>query len=112
MEQGKPRLAWLWKRTPTVPGGQEFAVSTPSGERSALEVLKYANFYKPKADDSEKAEYFVRVKWLDSVPESKAINEVDLLGNQNTVCQPTTPKWRHTVERLETYFTNWDEPVN
>jgi hypothetical protein len=28
--------------------------------------------------------------------------------NQNTVCQPTTPKWRHTVERLKTFFKNWD----
>ncbi|MCS6328561.1 MAG: DUF91 domain-containing protein [Nitrospira sp.] len=89
---------------------KEFTVSTPSGERPALEVLKHANFYKPNADDPEKAEYFVRVKWLDSVPESKAINEVGLFGNQNTVCQPTTPKWRHTVERLKTYFPNWDEP--
>jgi len=22
-------------------------------------------------------------------------------GNQNTVCKPTTPKWRTTVERLK-----------
>jgi len=91
---------------------KDFTVPTPSGDRPALEVLKHANFYKPNADNPEKAEYFVRVKWLDSVPESKAINEVGLFGNQNTVCQPTTPKWRHTVERLKTHFPNWDEPVN
>jgi hypothetical protein len=46
---------------------------------------------------------------LETVPESKAINEVGLFGNQNTVCQPTTPKWRHTVDRLKTYFTKWNE---
>lgn len=89
---------------------KEFTVTTPSGDRPALEVLKHADFYKPNADDPEKAEYFVRVKWLDSVPDSKAINEVGLFGNQNTVCQPTTPKWRHTVERLKTHFPKWDEP--
>jgi len=61
------------------------------------------------SDDPEKAEYFVRVTWLDTVPESKAVNEVGLFGNQNTVCQPTTPKWRHTVERLKTYFPKWDQ---
>jgi len=38
-------------------------------------------------------------------PGETQVNEVGLFGNQNTVCQPTTPKWRHTVERLKTYFT-------
>ena len=28
--------------------------------------------------------------------------------NQNTVCQPRAPKWRHTVERLKTFFPNWN----
>jgi type I restriction enzyme, R subunit len=28
-------------------------------------------------------------------------------GNQNTVCQPTTPKWRHTIERLKAHFPKW-----
>ena len=91
---------------------KEFTVQTPSGERPALEVLKHADRYKPNADDPEKAEYFVRVAWLDTVPDSKAVNEVGLFGNQNTVCQPTTPKWRHTVERLKTYFPKWDQPKN
>ena len=89
---------------------KDFTVKTPSGERPALDVLKHADLYRRNADDSEKAEYFVRVAWLDTVPESKAVNEVGLFGNQNTVCQPTTPKWRHTVERLKTYFTKWDQP--
>jgi len=31
-------------------------------------------------------------------------------ANQNTVCQPTAQKWRHTVERLKKSFTNWDQP--
>jgi uncharacterized protein YeaO (DUF488 family) len=90
---------------------REFKVQTPSGERPALDVLKHADRYKPSADDPEKAEYFVRVAWLDTVPESKAVNEVGLFGNQNTVCQPTTPKWRHTVERLKTHFPKWDHRI-
>ncbi|MEN9314876.1 MAG: hypothetical protein RIS35_1269, partial [Pseudomonadota bacterium] len=49
----------------------------------------------------------VRVKWLQTVPESQAFNEVGLFGNQNSVCQPTTPKWRHTVERLKAAFPKW-----
>lgn len=85
-----------------------FTVQTPNGEKPALEVLKHAEQYKPTMDDPDKTEYFVRVAWLDTVPEAKAVNEVGLFGNQNSVCQPTTPKWRHTVERLKTYFTKWD----
>jgi len=91
--------------TEPVQSVNEFVVKMPDGEqKSALEVLKHAAQYKARAHDPEKAEYFVRVQWLDAVPETKALNEVGLFGNQNTVCQPTAPKWRHTVERLKAYF--------
>lgn len=93
--------------TESVCSGKEFTVQMPSGERPALEVLRQGEGYKKNADNPDKAEYFVRVEWLDTVPESKAVNEVGLFGNQNTVCQPSTPKWRHTVERLKTYFKKY-----
>lgn len=49
------------------------------------------------------------INWLQTVDDvDEAFNEVGLFGNQNTVCQPTTPKWRHTVERLKTFFRNWN----
>lgn len=97
------------KVTETVTPFKDFKVQTPDGERPVMEVLKYADTYKTRAEDPEKSEYFVRVEWLDSVPVAKAINEVGLFGNQNTVCKPTTPMWRHTVERLKTYFKKWDQ---
>jgi hypothetical protein len=90
---------------------KDFKVTTPSGERSALEVLKHADQYRACAEDPEKSEYFVRVTWLDTLAESKAVNEVGLFGNQNTVCQPTAPKWRHTVERLKASFPHWDNKI-
>ncbi len=86
----------------------DFTVQTAEGQRLALDVLKHAERYRRNANDPDKAEHFVRVDWLDTVAESKAINEVGLFGNQNTVCQPLTPKWRHTVERLKTYFSKWE----
>ena len=89
----------------------DFKVMTPAGERPCLEVLQYADLYKQHLNDPEKAEYFVRVEWLDAVPVKQAVNELGLFGNQNTVCQPSTPKWRHTVERLKTHFTHWDRPA-
>ena len=94
--------------TEAVRPGKEFTVQTPDGEKPVLDVLKFGERYKKNADDPEKAEYFVRVDWIETVPDAKAINEVGLFGNQNTVCQPSTPKWRHTVERLKTYFRKWD----
>jgi hypothetical protein len=88
---------------------KDFTIMTPAGERPALEILRHADLYRRNADDAEKAEYFVRVEWLDTVAHSDAVNEVGLFGNQNTVCQPTTPKWRHTVERLKSRFTKWNQ---
>jgi hypothetical protein len=80
---------------------KDFKVATPEGERPALEVLQDAERYRKHADDSDMSEYFVRVNWLGTIPESKAVDEVGLFGNQNTACQPTAQKWRHTVERLK-----------
>ena len=60
--------------------------------------------------NDEMAEYFVRVEWLDTVDAARAVDEVGLFGNQNTVCRPTVSKWRHTVERLKAFFPNWNRP--
>lgn len=88
---------------------KEFAVTTSTGEKPALEVLQTATRLAQEADDPEKSEYIVPIKWLQTVNDiDEAFNEVGLFGNQNTVCQPTTPKWRHTVERLKTFFRNWN----
>ena len=89
----------------------EFKLKTPDGERPALDLLSTAEKLRSQAGDPERAEHFVRVKWLDTLPEAKAVREVGLFGNQNTVCQPTTPKWRHTVEHLKTVFKRWDDPL-
>lgn len=85
-----------------------FTVSTEAGEQPAMNVLQHGAQYLATAHDPERSEYFVRVKWLHTVPASQAFNELGLFGNQNTVCQPTTPKWRHTVERLKAVFGNFD----
>lgn len=95
----------------TVQAVNDFKVETPEGERPCLDVLQHAGLYRQHANDPEKAEYFVKVNWLDTVPIRKAVNEVGLFGNQNTVCQPSTPKWRHTVERLKTHLPKWNAKV-
>lgn len=89
-------------------GVNEFKVQTTDGEKPCMEVLKDAKKFGPRADDPEMAERFVKVKWLDTVPEEKAIDEVGLFGNQNTVARPMSPKWRHTIEQLKKHFKQWD----
>jgi len=88
----------------------DFKLRTDDGvERPALEVLTSASYHREFADDAEKMEYFVPVEWAQTVPLDKGINEIGLFGNQNTVCAPKTPKWRHTIERLKEAFPNYDK---
>lgn len=78
-----------------------FMVTTREGERGASEVLTGGTYHREHLDDPERMEYFLPVRWLHSVPLEEAVNEIGMFGNQNTVCKPTTPKWRTTVERLK-----------
>lgn len=64
--------------------------------------MNLSGHYKLAEEEGEDAaEYFVPVKWLYDVSVEQAVSEVGLFGNQNSVAQPRTPKWTHTVERLK-----------
>ncbi|ODT04875.1 MAG: nuclease [Gemmatimonadetes bacterium SCN 70-22] len=73
-------------------------------DRPVFEVATRGNYHRQFMDDPEKCEYFVPVRWLQTVPLDGAIQEIGMFGNQNSVCKPTTPKWRKTVERLKEVF--------
>ena len=83
-------------------------MQTPDGDKSALEVLDEASYHREFADDPERTEYFVPVEWLQTVPLNEAVQGTGMFGNQNTLCKPTTPKWRHTVDRLKVRFPRFD----
>jgi len=84
-----------------------FKATTPSGERPILDVAKGAKYHSQFLNDPERCEYFVPVRWLQTVPLQNAIQEVGFFGSQHTVCKPTTPKWRATVERLKEKFPDY-----
>jgi hypothetical protein len=84
-----------------------FKVMTQSGEVPVLEAAKEGKYHH--ADDPEKCEYFVPVRWLQTVSLEKAIQEVGLFGSQHSVCKPTTPKWRYTVDRLKEKFPDYNK---
>lgn len=92
-----------------VNGARQSAVEFMIGDKLALEVLKEGNYLREHTDDPDYMEYFVPMRWLDHVPIDKAVNEVGLFGNQNTVCRPRTSKWRSTVDRLKVAFPNHDK---
>lgn len=82
----------------------EFSLLHQGREWPALELLNGASYHREQADDPERCEYFVPVEWQYSLPLNEAVKEIGLFGNQNTICRPTTPKWRWTVERLKERF--------
>ena len=86
-----------------------FKVAAPAGEAPVLEIAKGGSYHREFLNDPERCEYFVPVQWLETVPLEKAAQEIGLFGNQNTVCKPTAPKWRSTVERLKEEFPNFNK---
>ncbi len=86
-----------------------FKVTTSDGDVPILDVAKRGSYHRELLDDPERCEYFVPVHWLQTVPREKAVYEIGLFGNQNTVCKPTTPKWRSTVERLKQTFPKFEQ---
>lgn len=86
-----------------------FMVATRAGDVPVLDIAKRGNYHRQFLDDPERCEYFVPVRWLQTVPLKKAVHEIGLFGNQNTICKPTTPKWRFTVDRLKEKFPDFDE---
>jgi hypothetical protein len=84
-----------------------FTVTTSSGEVPVLEAAKGGKYHSDAAP--EKCEYFVPVRWLQTVPLENAVKEVGLFGSQHSVCKPTTPKWRFTVDRLKEKFPDYNK---
>jgi hypothetical protein len=78
----------------------DFTVVRNGVEHQILEVATRANYHAEFVNDLERCDYFVAIEWLQTVPIAHAIREVGMFGNQNTICRPTTPKWRWTIERL------------
>lgn len=82
----------------------EFLVENDKGMVRLLDAPIHANYLKQWVNDEDRAEYFVKVKWLHTESRKNAVSELGFFGNQNTVCRPTTPKWTHTVDRLRSIF--------
>jgi hypothetical protein len=85
-----------------------FDVDTPDGRKPAQEVLNQGHYHKKFPDDPER-EYVVPVQWLQTVPLEDALKGKGLFGTLNTVCRPTAPKWRTTIDRLKQFFPHYSD---
>ena len=84
---------------------REVAPKTPEGDRSLVDVSTRADDDRGEIDETDRCEYFVPVKWLETRSIEATVQEIGFFGNQNTVCKPRSRKWRTTVDRLERVFT-------
>lgn len=83
---------------------KEFMVETASGPRRYLDVGRVHSDMKAHAEDPERTDKFVRIRWLATVPESAAVREPGFFGNQNSAAKPTAASWLFTVEKLKQAF--------
>lgn len=83
----------------------EFKVTVNGQERLFLDCEREGRYDTREERGEDKAEYFVPVNWINAVPQSEAVNELGLFGNQNSVAQPRTPKWSHTIQRLKSVWS-------
>jgi hypothetical protein len=82
----------------------EFQVETKDGTRTYLDISEVGPALREQSTDPDRAEWFVPVRWIKTVDESKAVREVGLFGNQNSAAKPTAETWPSTVERLKEAF--------
>ncbi|MCK4873612.1 MAG: DUF91 domain-containing protein [Phycisphaerales bacterium] len=83
----------------------EFRVEDGNGKMVPITSLPLkAARHRTQAEDVDKAEHFVRVEWVHTVPLAEAIREKGFFGNQNSAARPRAKKWHHTVERLKQRF--------
>lgn len=87
----------------------DFVIERDGSEFPAADILTAGHYHKLVMNDPELAEYFVPVQWFDALRVTDAISETGFFGNQNTVCQPRSEKWRHTIDRLKQRLPHWDD---
>ena len=89
-------------------GPRQSAADYAINGRPALEVLK-AKHHRDVGDNPDLMEYFVPIKWLDTVSLDQAVSEPGMFGNRNTVCKPISKKWQPTIDKLKDVFKKFDD---
>ena len=78
----------------TLPDGRKVPITHPDAGIQSSGMFKHQS-------DPEKAEYLVRVKWIQTHSPSQAIWEPDFFAIQHSACRPKSLTWPRTVDRLK-----------
>jgi hypothetical protein len=82
---------------------RDFAVQTEQDARLS-DVGHVHPQMRAAADDPERTDKFVPIRWIKTVDESRAIRQNGLFGNQNSAAKPVSASWPATVARLKAAF--------
>ncbi|MDZ7969827.1 MAG: phospholipase D-like domain-containing protein [Nostoc sp. DedSLP03] len=84
---------------------RDFKVLVNGQQVPILDAPTVAPSMDEYADDLNKSEYLVRVKWIKKVSKSEAYRyETGLFTYPNIVCRMESPRSRLTIEKLSQYF--------
>lgn len=78
----------------TLEDGRQVPINHPDVHIQAKEMFTHQ-------DNPEKAEYLVRIKWIQTFSSSEAVWEPDFFAIQHSACRPKSAAWPRTVERLK-----------
>ena len=81
---------------------KDFVINQDGTETHFDSIKKSAKY--GAGENEANQEFFVKVDWLKTVPRDEAYDELGFFGNQNSVCRPTVPGWRSTVDKLKLHF--------
>jgi hypothetical protein len=95
--------------TGRVQPARDFQVREASGRmRPVMDVVAATDgYHHDEIGDPERCEYFVAVRWLQTVPVEEAVTESGFFATELIVCQPTARKWHDTLRRLRRAFPNY-----
>jgi hypothetical protein len=88
----------------TVKPVNEFVVNVAGQEVPILDAGVTAPKMGDGADDPDRSEYLVRVRWLKTLSVEQAIWETGMFANQNTACRLRGDKGEFTITRLTERF--------
>ena len=69
-----------------------FNVVTPEGDVPVLDAVKDGNYNRQFMNNPDRCEQFVRVKWLQTVPLERAVNDIGLFFYKYTVLANQPPQ--------------------
>jgi serine/threonine protein kinase len=88
----------------------DFKVKLADGsELPVLQLQMRGDYRRQWAHDPELCEYFVPMKWVDTLPVQRAFREKGLYGTPHTLARPTSELWLRTLETLKLVFPRYDQ---